>query len=81
MPRWLGVSLLLLSLFYGTAITAIFVLLPKIGVVNNAAILNFEPIAALILGWLILGQTIAPIQLSGVLLVIGAIVATSLRKG
>lgn len=32
------------------------------------------------LGWLILGQAIAPIQLLGVLAVIGAIIAISLRK-
>lgn len=75
---WLGLGLL--TLFYGCAITSLFVVLPKIGAVNNAALLNFEPIAALTLGWLLLGQTIAPIQGLGVLVVIGAIVAISLGK-
>ena len=68
---WLGLSLL--TLFYGTAITSLFVLLPRLGAVNNAAVLNFEPIAALLLGWLILGQTIAPLQILGAFVVIGAI--------
>jgi drug/metabolite transporter (DMT)-like permease len=68
---WLGLALL--TLFYGTAITALFVLLPRLGAVNNAAVLNFEPIAALFIAWLVLGQTIAPLQIAGGLVVIGAI--------
>lgn len=42
--------------------------------------MNFEPIASLILAWLILGQTIAPLQMVGAALVIGAIVALSVAK-
>jgi drug/metabolite transporter (DMT)-like permease len=68
---WVG--LCLLTLFYGTAITSLFVLLPRLGAVNNAAVLNFEPIAALFIAWLVLGQTIAPLQIAGGLVVIGAI--------
>ena len=41
---------------------------------NNAPILNFEPIAALVLASQILGQKVLPIQIAGALLVIGAIV-------
>jgi drug/metabolite transporter (DMT)-like permease len=69
---WLG--LVLLSLLYTTAFTTLFALLPRLGAVNNAPILNFEPIAALILGSQILGQKVLPIQIAGALLVIGAIV-------
>ena len=69
---WLGLGLL--SLLYTIAFTALFVLLPRLGSVNNAPVLNFEPIAAMILGALILGQTVAPIQIGGALLVIGGIV-------
>lgn len=72
---WLGVAIL--TVFYGTAITSLFILLPKLGTVNNAALLNFEPIAALLLAWALLGQAIAPIQLVGVLVVIAAIVMIS----
>lgn len=75
---WLGLALL--TFFYGTAITSMFVVLPRLGAVNNAAIMNFEPVSALILAWLLLGQAIAPIQLLGVLLVIGAIIVMSLRR-
>ena len=75
---WWG--LLLLTAFYGTAITSLFVLLPKLGMVNNAALMNFEPIAALLMGWLILNQTIMPIQFFGMLVVLSAIVMVATAK-
>ena len=72
-PRgWLG--LVLLSLLYTAAFTTLFALLPRLGAVNNAPILNFEPIAALVLASQFLGQKVLPIQIAGALLVIGAIV-------
>jgi drug/metabolite transporter (DMT)-like permease len=69
---WVGLTVL--TLLYGAAITTLFVVLPRIRAVNNAVVMNFEPIAALILGWAILGQTVAPLQILGALVVIGAIV-------
>jgi drug/metabolite transporter (DMT)-like permease len=68
---WLG--LVLLTVFYGSAITSLFVLLPRLGTVNNAAVLNFEPIAVLGLAWAILGQAVAPLQIAGAFIVVGAI--------
>lgn len=67
------IALVLLTVFYGTAITSMFVLLPRLGAVNNAAVLNFEPIAVLGLAWLILGQAVAPLQILGAFIVVGAI--------
>lgn len=67
------IALVLLTVFYGTAITSLFVVLPKLGAVNNMAILNFEPIAVLGLAWLILGQAVAPLQIVGAFIVVGAI--------
>ena len=67
------IALALLTVFYGTAITSTFVLLPRLGTVNNAAVLNFEPIAVLGLAWLILGQAVAPLQIAGAFVVVGAI--------
>ena len=68
---WLAIALL--TVFYGTAITSVFVLLPRIGAVNNAAVLNFEPIAVLALAWVILGQAVAPLQVLGAFVVVGSI--------
>ena len=67
------IALALLTVFYGTAMTAMFVLLPRLGAVNNAAVFNFEPIAVLGLAWLILGQAVAPLQIVGAFIVVGAI--------
>ncbi|MFN0159840.1 MAG: DMT family transporter [Burkholderiales bacterium] len=70
------IALVLLVALYGTAITSMFVVLPRLGVVNNSLVLNFEPIAVLFIAWLALDQTVAPLQVLGALIVVGAIVAT-----
>ena len=75
---WL--ALVLVGVFYSAGVTTLFVVLPRIGVVNNAAALNFEPVAVLVMGWLLLGQRMAPLQIFGALVVIGAIVALSTGK-
>jgi drug/metabolite transporter (DMT)-like permease len=49
------------------------VLLPKLGAVNNAAVLNFEPIAVLGLAWVVLGQAVALLQILGAFIVVGSI--------
>ncbi len=67
------IALALLTVFYGTAITSTFVLLPKLGAVNNAAVLNFEPIAVLGLAWIVLDQAVAPLQILGAFIVVGSI--------
>ena len=67
------IALALLTAFYGTAITSLFVVLPRLGAVNNMAVLNFEPIAVLGLAWAILGQAVAPLQVAGAFIVVGAI--------
>ena len=76
---WLGLALL--TLFYGAAITALFILLPRIRAVNNSVVLSFEPISALVLGWLILGQSVAPLQVLGAFIVVGAIIYLGTAKG
>lgn len=75
---WWGLATL--TFLYGTAFTIMFTVLPKLGVVGNSAIMNVEPVFALVLAWLILGQAIAPVQVAGALLVVGAVVALGLRK-
>ena len=75
---WWGLGAL--TFLYGTAFTIMFTVLPKLGVAGNSAIMNVEPVFALVLAWLILGQTIAPIQVAGALLVVGAVIVLGLRK-
>ena len=75
---WWGLAVL--TFLYGTAFTIMFTLLPKLGVVGSSPIMNVEPVFALVLAWLILGQAIAPMQLAGAALVVGAVMALGLRK-
>jgi drug/metabolite transporter (DMT)-like permease len=75
---WWGLAAL--TLLYGTAFTIMFTVLPRLGVVGNSAIMNVEPVFALILAWLILGQAIAPVQVAGALLVVGAVMVLGLRR-
>jgi drug/metabolite transporter (DMT)-like permease len=74
---WWGLALL--TLLYGTGITILFTILPRLGVVANSAIMNVEPVFALVLAWLILGQAIAPSQVAGALLVVATVVWLGLR--
>jgi drug/metabolite transporter (DMT)-like permease len=75
---WWG--LVILTFLYGTAFTVMFTVLPRLGVVGNSAIMNVEPVFALVLAWLILGQAIAPVQVAGALLVVGTVMRLGLRR-
>jgi len=75
---WWGLALL--TLLYGTGITILFTVLPRLGVVGNSAIMNVEPVFALVLAWAILGQAIAPSQVVGALLVVATVVWLGLRR-
>lgn len=74
---WWGLALL--TMLYGTGITILFTVLPRLGVVGNSAIMNVEPVFALVLAWAILGQSIAPSQVAGALLVVATVVWLGLR--
>jgi drug/metabolite transporter (DMT)-like permease len=71
----------MLTFLYGTAFTIMFTVLPKLGVAGNSAIMNVEPVFALALAWLILGQAIAPVQVVGALIVVAAVMVLGLRRG
>lgn len=75
---WWG--LVLLTLLYGTAFTIMFTLLPKLGVVGSSPILNVEPVAALAMAWLWLGQSVSLVQVLGALLVVGTVMVLGLRR-
>jgi len=75
---WLG--LVALTCLYGTAFTIMFTVLPRLGVVGNSAIMNIEPVFALVLAWALLGQRIALVQVAGALLVVATVVWLGLRK-
>lgn len=75
---WWGLGML--TFLYGTAFTIMFTVLPRLGVVGNSAIMNVEPVFALMLAWALLDQAIAPIQLVGAAMVVGAVMWLGFRK-
>ena len=75
---WVGLTLL--TVLYGTSFSSLFVLMPRLDMARNAAALNIEPIAVLVMGWLILGQKLTLIQVAGALLVVTGIVLLARRK-
>ena len=75
---WLG--LVGLTCLYGSGFTLMFTVLPKLGVAGNTAIMNVEPVFALALGWAVLDQQVAWVQVGGALLVVGVVVGLGLRK-
>ncbi len=77
-PGWWGLGML--TFLYGTAFTIMFTVLPKLGVVGNSAIMNVEPVFALVLAWALLGQSIALMQLLGALVVVSTVMWLGLRK-
>jgi drug/metabolite transporter (DMT)-like permease len=74
---WTG--LLLATMLYGTAITAVFTIVPRLRAASTAA-MNFEPVAAIGLGWVILGQSVAPEQLLGAAIIVGALLLLGTRQ-
>jgi drug/metabolite transporter (DMT)-like permease len=69
---WFGLALL--TLLYGTAITSLFIVLPRLGGGSASTVaLNFEPIAVLGIAWVALGQSVSPLQVVGAFVVVGAI--------
>ena len=75
---WAG--LVLLTIFYGAAITSLFMVVPRLASASDMAALNFEPIAVLIIAWLLLGQSLQPLQIAGALIVVATILALGMRR-
>jgi drug/metabolite transporter (DMT)-like permease len=74
---WTGLALL--TGFYCVAMISLFFVIPRVPATATAA-LNFEPIAALAFGWMLLGHSATPLQLLGAFLTVGAIAWLSVSK-
>lgn len=74
-PGWAGLAVLMG--LYCAAFTVLFISVPRLDMARNAPAMNVEPIATLFLGWAVLGQWLAPVQIAGALVVVGGIVLLS----
>ena len=68
---WAGV--LGVPFFYAFAMIGLFVAMARLGPMRVGFYMNFEPLAAVVLAALILGQRLAPVQLAGGALVVAAL--------
>ncbi len=68
---WAGLGTV--GLFYSFGMIGLFAASAKLGPARTGFFMNFEPIAAVLLSALLLGQTLAPLQLAGAALVILAL--------
>ncbi|WP_454255139.1 EamA family transporter [Pseudomonas sp. Marseille-Q8238] len=75
---WLALSVMVM--LYGAAFSGLFILMPRLNMARNAPVMNAEPVAGLILGWLILGQHLTWVQLIGGSLVVGGIVLLAYQR-
>lgn len=76
---WGGLAAL--TVFYGSAFAVLFAWIPRLNMTENAPVMNVEPVATLVMAWLVLGQALASIQLLGGAVVLAGIVLLSLRRG
>lgn len=63
-------ALFILTLLYAVAFSTLFICMPRLNISRNAPVMNFEPVAGLAFGWLILGQSLTGFQLFGSMLVV-----------
>lgn len=74
------VALLFLVLLYGTAFSTLFICMPRLNIARNAPVMNMEPVAAMVLGWLILDQVLGSLQVIGGLIVVGGVALLAYRR-
>ena len=75
---WLALGAL--SMLYATAFSVLFVFVPRLDMPRNAPVMNIEPVASLLFGWLLLDQVFGGIQLVGGAIVLSGIVLLAYSK-
>lgn len=68
------------ALAYSFGIITLFVVLAKIGPVKASLLMNIEPVTSVLLGYLLLGQELRPLQLCGIGLVVVAVLSVESAK-
>ncbi|WP_309044439.1 EamA family transporter [Marinobacter sediminicola] len=69
-----------LAILYGAAFSVLFTLVTRLDIARNAPVMNVEPVAGLIFGWLILDQVLGGIQVVGSFIVVSGIVMLAYTK-
>jgi drug/metabolite transporter (DMT)-like permease len=69
-----------LVLLYGLGFCLLFICMTRLDMARNAPVMNIEPVASLLFGWLILDQLLSSSQVIGGLIVVSGIVLLALRR-
>ena len=75
---WIALGCLVL--LYGAAFSTLFICMPRLNIARNAPVMNMEPVAGMLLGWLVLGQLLGAMQVVGGLIVVGGVVLLAYRR-
>jgi drug/metabolite transporter (DMT)-like permease len=67
-------------MFYAFGIITLFMVYAKIGPVKASLFMNIEPVTSVVLGYLLLDQRLAPLQLFGIALVVSAVLLVESAK-
>ena len=67
-------------LFYTFGIITLFMVFAKIGPIKASLFMNIEPVTSVVLGYLLLDQRLAPLQLFGIALVVSAVLLVESAK-
>ena len=73
---WVGLAAL--ALLYAVGFSVLFISVPRLEMSRNAPVMNIEPVASLLLGYLVLGQMLSGTQLVGGAIVVAGIVVLSI---
>ncbi|WLI04152.1 DMT family transporter [Pseudomonas sp. FP597] len=75
---WLALATLMV--LYGTAFIVLFMSVPRLDMPRNAPVMNIEPLATLLMGWVVLDQLLSVGQMIGGGIVVTGIVLLTYRK-
>ncbi|QXI09093.1 EamA family transporter [Pseudomonas zeae] len=75
---WLALATLVV--LYGTGFIVLFISVPRLDMPRNAPVMNIEPLATLLMGWIVLDQMLSRGQILGGVIVVTGIVLLNYRK-
>ncbi|MNL25632.1 EamA-like transporter family protein [compost metagenome] len=73
-------ALATLVVLYGTGFIVLFISVPRLDMPRNAPVMNIEPLATLLMGWIVLDQMLSAGQVMGGVIVVTGIVLLTYRK-
>ena len=73
-------ALATLVVLYGTGFIGLFMCVPRLDMPRNAPVMNIEPLATLLMGWVVLDQMLSAGQVIGGAIVVTGIVLLTWRK-